>query len=687
MQPPPPAVRVALGLLVADGLVALYLGELLGPLGLAIAGAGVVASYGGGWLRARLAARGWLGRLVVPAAAAASILDVMVLATIVLDALARLVCFLVVYKLFTLRTVRDSRVIGFLAFFMLVAASSSAFGVGFLFVFVGFVVLATWLAVVQQMLVEAEPAPDRTVVGPTVRGRSLTALAGGAALAALLVTGLFFFVIPRVGLGALPFRARTGPLMTGFSERVELGAYGEIETDDTVVMRVSLPDWVTEPDRLPGLRWRGVALDTYSGGAWTVARPARAALPRGQGNEYPVGIPRSTGRILVQEVYLEPLGSDVIFATPRVLHLRVRGAVQMDGMGGFMVPSPIARLSYTVYSELDEGVLRSWARPAPPLDDAARPRYLQLPRLSPRVAALAREVAADSPDPLETARRLTTFLARQFRYTLSLERVTALDPVEEFLFVRRAGNCEYFAASLAVMLRSLGIPARVVNGFQRGEWNPYGRYYMVRLRDAHSWVEAWTGREGWVTLDPSPRVALSTTDVLGSARLYLDSLRLRWHRYVINWSLRDQMQVAWAIRRQATFWRSSPLAQLDELPTPGLVVAALAVLCVGAVRWARHRRRSADARPAATAPPAFYARALRRLGRRGLRPAPSETAREFAGRVARQAPGCGLPFAAVTAVYERCRFAGLPLAPGDAADVDAALAALDRGIATPRPSD
>jgi hypothetical protein len=123
MQPPPPAVRVALGLLVADGLAALYLGELLGPLGLAIAGAGVVASYGGGWLRARLAARGWLGRLVVPAAAAASILDVMVLATIVLDALARLVCFLVVYKLFTLRTVRDSRVIGFLAFFMLVAAS------------------------------------------------------------------------------------------------------------------------------------------------------------------------------------------------------------------------------------------------------------------------------------------------------------------------------------------------------------------------------------------------------------------------------------------------------------------------------------------------------------------------------------------------------------------------------------
>ena len=71
--------------------------------------------------------------------------------------------------------------------------------------------------------------------------------------------------------------------------------------------------------------------------------------------------------------------------------------------------------------------------------------------------------------------------------------------------MRRSGNCEYFAAALAVMLRSLGIPARVVGGFQRGEWNPYGRYFMVRLQDAHSWVEAYIDGAGWVTLDPSPR--------------------------------------------------------------------------------------------------------------------------------------------------------------------------------------
>ena len=90
---------------------------------------------------------------------------------------------------------------------------------------------------------------------------------------------------------------------------------------------------------------------------------------------------------------------------------------------------------------------------------------------------------------------MEAFLRTKFRYTLDIERVSQLDPLQEFLFVRRAGHCEYFAAAMAVMLRSLGVPARVVNGFQRGEWNPYGQYYIVRYYDAHSWVEAFM--PGW----------------------------------------------------------------------------------------------------------------------------------------------------------------------------------------------
>src|SRR5207244_1453891 len=141
-----------------------------------------------------------------------------------------------------------------------------------------------------------------------------------------------------------------------------------------------------------------------------------------------------------------------------------------------------------------------------PLDAATRARFLQLPPLSARVRELAREVTAGTRGARDAAEALTSHLAGRYRYTRVLRRTTALDPVEEFLFVQRSGNCEYFAASLAIMLRTLGIPARVVNGFQRGEWNPYGRHFIVRLLDARAWLDAPV-HAAWETLAPSPRGA------------------------------------------------------------------------------------------------------------------------------------------------------------------------------------
>ena len=124
------------------------------------------------------------------------------------------------------------------------------------------------------------------------------------------------------------------------------------------------------------------------------------------------------------------------------------------------------------------------------------------------------------------------------------------------LFVRRAGNCEYFASALAVMLRAVGIPSRVVNGFQRGEWNPYGGYWVVRMRDAHSWVEAHVG-DGWITLDPSPRGDAPAAS-LSTATLYLDGLRMRWYRYVVGWSRQDQVQAAGTVKRLAWSLPTAP---------------------------------------------------------------------------------------------------------------------------------
>src|SRR5947207_3960423 len=139
--------------------------------------------------------------------------------------------------------------------------------------------------------------------------------------------------------------------------------------------------------------------------------------------------------------------------------------------------------------------------------------------------------------------------------------------------VRRSGNCEYFAAALAVMLRTLDVPARVVNGFQRGEWNPYGGYWVVRMRDAHSWVEAHIDG-AWVTLDPSPRGAVPAAPI-STLTLYVDGLRMRWYRYVVGWSRQDQVNTAGAVRRIAWSW---PLTSRSHMaPPPRIAVFGIAL--------------------------------------------------------------------------------------------------------------
>jgi transglutaminase-like putative cysteine protease len=678
----PVVLRVALYLLVADGLFALYLAEFLETRGILV----VAVLLVGTWLLQPRAhgSKGRLvgGRLLVPLAALGSVVDVAYLADNVLDALVRLLLFLVLFKLATLKTVRESRTIAFLAFFMLVAASGSAFGVGFLFAFVGFVALLSWIALLQHVTGESMAGPSPAA--EAVPARHLASLACAATASVLLVAGGLFFVLPRVGLATLPLRARLGQMVTGFSERVELGSYGSILTDSNVVMRVHLPD-EAQPERLATLRWRGVVLDTFDGQAWSVRYPRQTRLLRPNAGGFDVGLLQGSGRFLSQEIFLEPIGSEVVFAAPRVLRVTMpTSALAMDDMGAVSAASPGARLRYTVESEVEGPTARGGgpARAAPPLDDAQLERYLQLPDLAPPIPALARQIAGPSRDPAEIVSRVEAYLRTQFRYTLDIERVSKLDPLQEFLFVRRAGHCEYFAASMAVLLRSLGVPARVVNGFQRGEWNPYGQYYIVRYYDAHSWVEAYLPEAGWMTFDPTPR---ATVDVLAGRTptlLYLDSLRLQWHRYVVNWTLRDQIRAVQTVQFKLAGWRNWSVGlDAEAKARASRAGAILIVLVVGAAgAWTVwRRRRGGGAATGGRRPPGFYRRALRTAARRGLRPTTGETAREFSDRVAGLGPAAGAAFTRVTALYERARFGGTPPSAGELAEALDSLAALAPG--------
>ncbi len=678
------ALRLATYLLVCDGIASLFLAGLIGPLWAALV---VLAMLGSWWLeraRERGDVRAWVAWGLVAAAAAAIAMDLKFLASTTLDGMVHLLLFLILARLFLRRSLRDLRDAGFLSFFLLVATSSVTFSAGFLFVFVSFLLLATWMLMLHHIVAETERASGTD--GPASATRvglhsRLVRVSLVAAATTFVLTGILFFVIPRVGQATLPLRAQVSRMVTGFSDRVELGAFGEIETDKTVVMRVYMPEDVQEPPLLPGLRWRGIVFDRFDGRTWAAGQSVRMPLKRWGSGQFQLGPPLGRGPVVKQDIYLEPIGTDIVFAAPRVLRmdLRASGGANMDDMGSLSVPNVSARLHYQVESELElPRVSFTPARGAgAELSGAARNRYLQLPALSPRVAQLARDVTAGSREPYESAVKLNHFLSTRFRYTLAKPQ-TSREPLEEFLLVRRSGNCEYFAAALAVMLRTLDIPARVVGGFQRGQWNPYGRYFMVRLSDAHAWVEAYFDGLGWVTLDPSPRASALSDDRPSALALYLDAARMRWYRYVINWSLQDQRLFASTVHRQARdarlafAWPGDWRSKLWFLVPAG----AGAAVALGWLIW--RFGRAGQARHPGGRPPRFYERALRALARHGLSPEPAETARQFWARAQFEAPACGEPLARITTTYERARFGLTALTEAEMREVERCLLALER---------
>ena len=674
------ALRLVTYLLVLTGVAALYAAALVGPVGASLVLLAILVGWGHEQARARGAVRPALGYGLVGAAAVAILIDLFYLAYSILDGMVHLLLFLILLRLFVRRGLKDLRDAGLLSFFMLVAAASISVSLGFLVVFVIFLVLGTWMLMLNHVVTELERAGHAGGGGAASTRRvffrgPLTRVSLVAAAITFFLAGALFVVIPRVGQAALPLRAQLGRMVTGFADRVDLGSFGDIENDRSVVMRIYL---TRDPATLPELRWRGVVFDQFDGRAWSSAVAPRRYLRRGAAGDFGVGLPRGTGPVLRQEIFLEPMGTDAVFGAPRVIRVEMASpGLVVDDMGGLSTSNASGRLHYTVESEV-ETLGRpsvSAARPAPPLGPAERARFLQLPAVSPDVARLAREAAGGATDPAIAAQRVGAYLSTRYRYTLALRRETARPPLEEFLFVRRSGNCEYFAAAMAVMLRTLGIPSRVVAGFQQGEWNPYGRYFMVRLSDAHAWVEVHVDGRGWIAFDPSPRGAVAESAPT-SLSLYLDAARMGWYRYVINWSLRDQVHLAATVQRQASEvrlglpWPREWPGRRD-LMIPGGVAAALAL---GWLLWRRGAGARA-ARPARRAP-VFYERALRLLARQGLAPAAAETARQFAARVGAVAPQRGEPFARLTALYERARFGDRALTARDWQDVTRNLSAL-----------
>jgi transglutaminase-like putative cysteine protease len=701
--PFPKFFKLTLYLLVLDAFGALYLTGILGRLALV----GILIPILGSWwadkIRVHIPNYRRLWDILTAVFLVYGILDLLFLAESLIAAVIHLLLFLQIYKLYNARSHRDLLDIFILTFLQLIAACTLTISLGFLLVFCLYMILGTWGLILYHLKHETERAlPERSrelLAGSDLVAPSFLFSSVGVAVTSLLLTLVIFFAIPRIGRSYLPLKTQFGTMTTGFTDRVELGAYGTIQNDPAIVMRVSFPESVVSPEHLPDLRWRGVAFDSFDGQSWLLHDPERTLVRRSRDGYFQVVPSHWRAPFLAYEIFLEPLGSEVIFTLPRVVAVQGRFAslAEDSGNGLILAAPPTARLRYSAVSQPErfrqEELRRAARRGDYPLE--IREVYLQLPEVSPRLRALARELAAGAETPYDVARRVEAYLSGTLQYTLDLRRESALDPLDDFLFQRKAGNCEYFAASMAVLLRVAGIPTRVVNGFQRGEWNDVGQFYAVRQRDAHSWVEVFFPEVGWVTFDPTPRAAFEAQAFGASSRVgkYFDTLRMRWNRYVIEYNVGDQALIAMSLRRKSMQVRQSlgrtwdlwsltlqrTVRRLWQRYRTGLGVLA-ALLTTGVLLlWKRPVRGIGSAWLIRVrkrrAPVTFYTQMLRLLARRGYPQPSTGTAREFASALANH-PQLHGPVVELTALYERARFGGESLSPVDRHRASALLQAL-----------
>jgi transglutaminase-like putative cysteine protease len=486
-------------------------------------------------------------------------------------------------------------------------------------------------------------------LAPRARARFVAVLL----LQALPLAMVAYVLFPRVqgSLWALPHDSHRGRL--GLSEEMRPGSINELGESEAIAFRVAFDG---AAPKTAALYWRALVLWDTDGHRWT-----RGAVIGSLGAGAPLG------EVLRYTVTLEPSDKPwlPVLDVPRAPPADAR----LDSAYTLARRDPVReRLSYTA-----ESVTR-YAATA--LGTTERRRALALPdRVGERTRALAAHWRAQQSDDGGVVQAaLRHFREQEFAYTLSPPLLGA-DPVEEFLFETRRGYCEHYTAAFVTLMRAASVPARVVLGYQGGDYSAAGNYYIVQESDAHAWAEVWLAERGWVRVDPTAAVAPERIElgsfalrrlaergvrpgtlpgealaraleltglehIVRQARLYWDLANVSWYRWVAGYDRILQEQ----------FVRALGFSQAGARELVLLLAAVGAVVLVTQALWmlrARARRGPVEA---------LYARYCRKLARAGLVRGDQEGPLRFAQRCRAQRPQLAAAVDQITALYVALRY-------------------------------
>jgi transglutaminase-like putative cysteine protease len=550
------------------------------------------------------------------------------------EAAVTLLMLMVTLKLLELRAARDAMVLIYLSCFIIITNFFYSQSIP-----TALYMLATLIVVVMAWI---HLHVQNIAFKPRLR------IAAILLLQAIPLTLILFVLFPRIQgpLWGLPQDAFAS---SGLDDKMSPGSLSRLSLSDAVAFRVS---YANKPPERKQMYWRGPVLWHFDGRTWVPGSTAYSVAPQFTELDQPIDY----------SITLEPHNKTWLFMLDMPNKISIPANLTHD----FQVLSkdPVnSRLRYEARSHLGfHANLReaTWQIQ----------RALQLPRsLNPQAVQLAATLRAGAEDDAAVIRNTLSYFNQQgFQYTLE-PPLLGVNSIDDFLFSTKKGFCEHYASAFVFLMRAAHIPARVVTGYQGGEFNYLGNYYIVRQSDAHAWAEVWLGGQGWVRVDPTVTIAPARVQTnaaaavpageaaalpfmarvlnnppqwLSNLRLNWDILAFQWNQWVLGYNTERQFAFLTSLGMKAITWQNMAI-----IMTTGIWL----VIGVFSFFMLRHLfARQPDKVQAA------WLKLCRKLAKAGLPRAAHEGPQDYAARIAAARPEIADSILDLAARYSALRY-------------------------------
>lgn len=608
-----------------------------------------------------------------------------------------LVIFILVHKFIHKKLPKDYYQIVLMSFALLLAAGSHQPSAGIAPVLVGFLAAAVFALMGIASLYHVRVPDNASVFGYSLldkvsrRRKSRPDSANRLSLwrwgiplfgFSFLMTISFFLLIPRIEAGLIQFK-QSNSATTGTDTLIELAEMGPILPDTSIIMRVRFPEesrglypgslyWrVTAYNEVIGSRWERASISS----AWSQSIDGERFFQQDENTIARTGTRRGSRRIYQRITLDRPLRIGLPCLTMPVRVRCTTSKVFWDPQNDYTVlSSEIGHaLEYEVWSDVPNFSPEELRKTPTAYAEISRRDYNLLTRhtLSPQAIQMALRVTEGEPTIYDKVAALEKwFRSDVFQYSFEPPRVSGANQVNLFLLETRTGNCQHFASAMAMMVRSLGIPARVVSGYRGGDWDDATRTLFVRQDTAHLWVEVYFIGYGWVPFDPTP----STDELLQRTRrnMWLTNRVLLWLQYAWYRNVEGyQTTFIWRAVTAAATWLA---ATRFGIPAFGFALLALVfLLAIGT--WVRHIRlhrvhaHSGEGIPVEITPDQrraarLYRKLKKELSRLGIA-CEGKTATELVSEAAHLENIAADVLHDLISVYWQARFGGADFPPND----------------------